>query len=436
MGGSAVLLQAALIAGDSYYEHTVERGPTRRQLHAVLDADVVVIGAGAAGLACALELAERGDRVVVLEAARVGAAASGRNGGQLLPGFSADLEVLQRDLGETLARDAWNMSLEGMQIVEQRARAAPDACEFRPGWMMLAARKRHVAGLRAWHRQLEDQLNYRGATEFVDGAQVRNYCAGVGYHAALIDRRAGHLNPLKLMLSMARQCEQLGVEIFEYSAARSLLAGTPAVVGTEFGQVRCRQVVVAANVFVDSLGLPIRRRIMPVGNTIIATEVLPKELADGLCHERFAGCDTNFMLDYFRVSDDHRMLFGGASTYLRHDSTGRADALSFKMRSRFPQLASARIEYVWGGLIDVTATRAPDFGRLGNFITYLQGFSGHGLNVSAIGARVVAEALHGDASRLEVFERLRHRDFPNSAWLRRGLLSAGTWYYRLRDQLG
>jgi gamma-glutamylputrescine oxidase len=427
--GNAVLRQAAQIAGDSYYEHTVERGPTRAQLHQT-------IGAGAAGLACALELAQRGDRVVVLEAARIGSAASGRNGGQLLPGFSADLEVLQRDLGKSLARDAWNMSIEGMQIVEERAKAAPDACEFRHGWMMLAARKRHVSGLRAWHRQLEDELGYQGATEFVAGNQVRDYCAGVGYQAALIDRRAGHLNPLKLMLSMARQCEQLGVEIYEYSAATSLLAGTPAEVCTEFGRVRCRHVVVAANVFIGSLGLPVRRRIMPVGNTIIATEVLPKTLIEGLCRERFAGCDTNFMLDYFRVSDDNRMLFGGASSYLRPDASGRADALAAKMRSRFPLLASARIEYVWGGLIDVTASRAPDFGRLGNFISYLQGFSGHGLNVSAIGARVVAEALHGDASRLAVFERLRHRDFPNSAWLRRGLLSAGTWYYRLRDQLG
>jgi gamma-glutamylputrescine oxidase len=129
------------------------------------------------------------------------------------------------------------------------------------------------------------------------------------------------------------------------------------------------------------------------------------------------------------------MLFGGASTYLRHDSAGRAVALADKMRARFPELASAKVEYVWGGLIDVTASRAPDFGRLGQFISYLQGFSGHGLNVSAIGARVVAEALHGDSRRLELFERLKHRDFPNSAWLRRSLLSAGTCYYRLRDQL-
>ncbi len=436
MQGSAAASEAALIAGDSYYEHTVDRGPARPRLQAAIETDVVVIGAGAAGLSCALELAERGDRVVVLEAGRVGSAASGRNGGQLLPGFSADYEVLERDLGKSLARDAWNMSIEGMEIVEQRARTAPEGCEFRHGWLMLAARQRHVAGLRAWHRQLEDELGYRGATEFVEGDQVRDWCSGVGYHAALIDRRAGHLNPLKLMLSLARQCEQLGVQIFEHTSARSLLAGSPALVGSEFGEVRCRHVVVAANVFIDALGLPIRRRIMPVGNTIIATEVLPVSLAEGLCRDRFAGCDTNFMLDYFRVSADNRMLFGGASTYLRHDGSGRAHALAAKMRARFPELANARVEYAWGGLIDVTASRAPDFGRLGNFITYLQGFSGHGLNVSAIGARVVAESLHGDARRLELFERLKHRAFPNSAWLRRGLLSAGTWYYRLRDQLG
>jgi gamma-glutamylputrescine oxidase len=302
--------------------------------------------------------------------------------------------------------------------------------------MMLAARQSHVKGLKAWHQELTDQLGYGANVEFVDGPAVADLCQAEGFHAALVDHRAAHLNPLKLMLALARRAESLGVRIFEQSSVISTLAGQSTLVRTDRGQVRCRQVVIAANVFVDALGLPLARRIMPVGNTMIATEVLPERLADALCRSRYAACDTNFMLDYFRVSADHRLLYGGASTYLRHDGASRAVALEAKMRQRFPGLAGHRVEYAWGGLIDVTANRAPDFGRLGKHIYYLQGFSGHGLNVSAIGARVVAEAILGNGERLALFEQIAHRSFPSSRWLRRGLLSMGTWLYRLRDQLG
>ena len=428
---------AAELAGDCYYEHTVERDPLRLPLVGEMHADVLVIGAGSAGLHCALELAERGDSVIVLEAARIGAAASGRNGGQVLPGYSADLKVLERQLGIAGAHQAWDLSVEGMRIVEERARLDVETgCELQRGWIMFAARQSHVAPLREWHHQLSEDLGYGAAVEWIEGAKVAELSMAQGYRAALVDTAAFHLNPLKLMLVLAQRCEKLGVKVYENSPVTSILPGHESVVSTAHGVVRCRRVVVAANVFIDTIGLPFQSRIMQVGNSMIATEPLGGDLADRLVHQRYAGCDTNFMLDYFRVSADRRMIFGGASTYMRHDMSRGARVLKRKMVARFPDLAGCRVEYAWGGLIDVTASRAPDFGRLGTHIYYLQGFSGHGLNVTAIAARCVAEAIHGNTSRLELFERLPHRAFPESIWLRSSLLSVGTWYFRLRDQFG
>lgn len=427
--------EALQIAGDCYYEHTVLRGPARAALEGTIDVDVGVVGGGFAGLCSALELAQRGYRVALLEAERIASGASGRNGGQLLPGFSCDIDVLAAQLGPSGARRAWDLSIEGMALVHERAQSVPGACDLRPGWLLLAARAGHVEKLRAWYAQLRDTLDYGTHVELVEGAATREWSGSDCYHAGLIDRFAGHLNPLKLGLALAAQCTQCGVQVFENTPVRRVRRASGPVLETPSGEVRCRRAVIASNVFVDGLGLDIARRIMPVGNSIIATEPLSEALAASLMRESFAACDTNFLLDYYRLTPDRRLLWGGGATYLRHDSPTRIDGLRRKMLRVYPQLEAVRIDFSWGGLIDVTVSRAPDFGRIDDSLYYLQGFSGHGLNVTAIAGRLAAEAIDGHVARFDLLARLAHRSFPGGPLLRGATLSLGTWYYRARDFL-
>ncbi|MBV8468641.1 MAG: FAD-binding oxidoreductase [Burkholderiaceae bacterium] len=442
MSRSAAFADAAQIAGDCYYEHTVERLPARPRLTDRVDAEVAVIGGGFAGMSAAIELAKRGRKVVLLEAERVAGAASGRNGGQVLPGFGCDIDLLTAELGPEDARRAWDWSVEGMAIVRERALQQGADCEFTPGWLYLAARASHVDDLRAWHQSLGQDWGYGQHVGWVEGPATQTWSASPHYHAAIIDRYAGHLNPLKLALVMQRECEALGVRIHEHSPVCRVDMGAQAVLHTPEGRVQADQVVVAANVFIDGLNFSgaaqrpnLTRRVMPVGNTMIATAPMAPELSARLLRNRFAACDSNFLLDYYRITPDHRMIFGGGSTYLKHDGADRIDALRRKLVHLYPELGNLPVEYAWGGLIDVTMSRAPDFGRLDDRVFYLQGFSGHGVNTTAIAGRVVAEAVAGQPERFDVFSRIRHRDFPPGRFLRRVALWSGTVYYRVRDVL-
>lgn len=436
LGSSAPEFAAAKEqGGECYYEHTVDRGDPKAALRGDISVDVGIVGAGFAGLSAALELSKRGFSVAVLEAERIAQAASGRNGGQILPGYSCDIEVIARALGRPAARRAWDLSVEGMDIMQQHASAPGVNCDYTTGWMLLAARPGHVSKLKAWHRSLTTEYGYGDHIQFVEASELAAWTSGRGYHAALVDHRAASVNPLKLALVMAAECIDSGVQLFETTSVLQVVPGPAPRLETAHGNVLCKNIVLAANVFIGGLNIPIQNRIMSVGNTMIATEPVQKGIIEQMLHQRYAGCDTNFLLDYYRVTCDDRMLWGGGSTYLRHDPKSRIETLRRKMVRVFPELESTRVAFAWGGLIDATLSRAPDFGRLDGTIYYLQGFSGHGLNVTAIAGRLVAEAIEGKPERFDLLARLRHRNFPGGQWLRRSGLALGAAYYQMRDWL-
>ncbi|MDE2565593.1 MAG: FAD-binding oxidoreductase, partial [Burkholderiales bacterium] len=405
--------------------------------------DVAVVGGGLAGLSAALELAERGRDVRLLEAGTLGSGASGRNGGQALHGLACDNQVIEAQLGLDDARRVWAMTIEALDLLRQRiARHAID-CEWQDGFLSLATRPRKAQALTAWADRLEAVYGY--PLTRIAPADIGRWIASPRYHSGIHDPRSGHLHPLKYTRGLARAAAAAGARLHERSPVLALQApvpGGPVRLRTAQGELRASQVLLAGNVALGALspGLApsLAARVMPVGTYIACTEVLGADRADSLIASRSAVCDTNFVLDYFRTTADHRLLFGGRVSYSTRAPADLARAMQQRMRLAFPQLARARVDHAWGGFVDITMNRAPDFGRLPGLpsVYYLQGFSGHGLALTGLAGRLVAEALCGDASRFDVFARLRHRPFPGGRRLRTPALVLGMAWYRLRDMLG
>jgi gamma-glutamylputrescine oxidase len=420
---------------DSYYLATADGSLRFEALRGTVDCDVCVVGGGLAGLSAAIELRRAGLEVVVLEGHQVGWGASGRNGGQALNGLACDLSVIERQLGREAARAIWDMTLEAVDLIGARCREFSIDCQWQSGYLAAAISPRKARELRDWVESLERDLGY-GGLRYVEGAAVRDWIASERYAALAYDPRGGHLHPLLYTQGLARAAAGLGARIFESTRAQRLEQSERPVVHAGQGSVRCRHALLAGNVYLEDLAPGLDRRIMPVGTYIAASAALGKERADALIPSRAAVCDTQFVLDYFRLSADHRMLFGGRVSYSTIAPMRLAASMRERMVAVFPQLHDVPIEYSWGGYVDITMNRAPDFGRVAPNIYYLQGFSGHGLALTGLAGRIAAEAILGDAGRFDLFARLRHRNFPGGAALRTPLLVLAMAWFRLRDLVG
>lgn len=420
---------------DSYYEASVVRPAPVPHLQTDLSADVVVVGAGFAGLSAAIELAQRGYRVVVLEADRVCSGASGRNGGQTIVGFASGQGPFEQQLGQSRARQAWDLSLEAIDLIDQRIAQFEIDCDRVHGYLYVADSARKARDLEAEMQNL--QRNYGFATEWAQGAAVQSHIGSTRYQGCAYEKRSGHLHTLKYGLGLARAAASLGVQIFEHSAVLGLERGATVKARTAQGQVRARFAVLAGNcmlpVFGPQVAPELTARAMPVGTYIIGTRPLPADLAAALLPRNAAVCDNNFILDYFRLSADLRVLFGGRVSYTTRTPTDLKQTMAQRMVRVFPALQGVPIDHVWGGFVDISMNRAPDFGRLGDNIYYLQGFSGHGVALTGLAGQLVAQAVAGEAERFDVFSALKHRNFPGGALLRTPTLVLGTLYHRLRD---
>lgn len=420
----------------SWYEASVQRGPALPPLEGAHQADVLVVGAGFSGLSAALELAQRGLSVVVLEADRIGSGASGRNGGQAIVGYASGQGPFEQQLGPADAQRAWDMSLEAIDLIDERIARHGIDCERVNGYVYVADSPRKARAL----REEADALQQRGiAVDWADGADVGALIDSPRYVAAAREMRSGHLHPLKYALGLARAAQAAGVRVFEGSPVTALQRGATLVARTARGQVSARFGVLAGNCMLAEHGPAvapeIAPRIMPVGTYIVGTAPVDPALAEGLIPRRAAVCDNNVVLDYFRFSADHRMLFGGRVSYTTMTPPRLKDVMRERMSAIFPALGDVPVEYVWGGFVDISMNRAPDFGRLGDNLYYLQGFSGHGVALTGLAGRVVAEAVAGQAGRFDVYARLRHRRFPGGPLLRTPSLALGMLWHRLRDAL-
>ena len=421
---------------DSYYAASAHPDPERRALEGPHDCDVCVVGGGIAGCSAALHLAERGLSVVLLEGHRIGWGASGRSGGQALFGVAAPQAKLERLLGAADARAVWDVSVEGLTLLRSLIGRFRIDCDWTDGYLLTAVKPRHVAELKAEVRELTGRYGY-GSVRYMEREELGTQLATTRYLGALYDANSGHLHPLNYTLGLARAAESFGVRIFEDSRALSYQAAAAGrvEVSTARGTVRARQLVLCGNVYLGTLAPALAAKIMGVATYIVATEPLGPERARALIAGNAATCDANWVLDYFRRSADHRLLFGGRVNYSGLRSFDAPAATRTRMLRVFPQLKDVRIDYSWGGEVDITLNRAPHFGRLAPNVYFLQGFSGHGIALTGIAGKLVAEALAGTAGRFDVFARIPHANFPGGAALRRPALVLAMLYYRLRDLL-
>jgi len=419
---------------ESYYTATRNPAPSHAPLAGDVDCDVCVVGGGIAGCSAALHLAERGYRVVLLEAARIGWGASGRSGAQALFGLAAGEEKVEALVGRDDARRIWDLTIEGLALMRELiARHAID-CDYVPGQMHVAVKPRQVEELRRWVELIHARYDYR-SLRFVPRDELRSMVASERYLAGTYDSNSAHLHPLNYTLGLAAAASRAGVAIHEGSRALGYEPGPVVTVRTAGGRVRCRHLALCGNAWLGDTAPEIARHIMPVGTYIVATEPLGAERARALIPNDAAITDINWILDYFRRSRDHRLLFGGRVSYSGLDPFNTRHATRQRMLHVFPQLADTRIDYSWGGYVDITLNRAPDFGRIVPNVYYLQGFSGHGIVLTGIAGKLLAEAVAGTAERFDVFTRIRHREFPGGALLRRPALVLAMAWYRLRDLL-
>jgi gamma-glutamylputrescine oxidase len=418
----------------TYYAATANRQLATSDASSVPDTvDVCVIGAGFTGLSAALELALNGRTVAVFDSGPVGWGATGRNGGQVCTGYSPGMEGFEKQLGAEDARICFDVAEQGKRLIEARIKAHSIDCDLTWGFLHAAARPSHMTGL-AEHMEELEKYGVDGCS-LLTSEELAQKLGSKAYHGALLERDAGHIHALNYALGLADAVIGHGGQIFENMTVASVEGGSsPALRLTSGKTITCKQVVVACNAYLGSLVPGLNHRVMPVASYVVATEPLGAKRARSLIRDNEAVCDSNYVVDYFRLTADHRLLFGGRCSY----SGIHPRDLGASMRPRvvriFPQLVDVKMQYAWGGHIGITHNRLPSMGRSDGSIYYAHGFSGQGVVLAGMLGKVLADAICGDTGKFDVFARIHHLPFPGGV-LRRPGLTLGMLYYRIKDLL-
>jgi gamma-glutamylputrescine oxidase len=418
----------------TYYHATTPEFEQRPSLADDLETDICIVGGGLTGISAALHFAERGYATVLLEAGRIGDGASGRNGGQIVMGYGCDMSTFERAAGDEAAKTIWQMGMEAITDINARIERHAIAADYRRGYLHAALNARQVEGLR---ELAESWSGTYGFTDLrmLDRAETATATGSEIYPAALLEQGSGHINPLAYLRGLARAAEGAGARLFEASRVTGLQRGARPIVETARGRVTARMVVLAGNAYLGGLVPEIEYRIAPVLSAVVATAPLTPDQQARILPGNEAVADSNTALNYFRKTPDGRLLFGGLASYSGRPLNNAAAALRRRMAGVYPELANIDMQYCWSGKLAITVTRMPDFGRIDNNIYYAQGLSGHGVALTGLAGKLIAEAVSGDAERFDVFARLPNYRFPGGP-ARQAVLALGMAWFKLRDLVG
>lgn len=419
---------------NSYYAASANDKVVRPQLTGEHHCDVCVVGAGFTGISTALSLAEKGKRVIVVEGSRIGFGASGRNGGQIVNSFNRDIDYIFKSYGDDIGKKMAKMAFAGSELIRHRIEKYNIDCDLKHGNVFAACNPKQFADLKAkkalWESHGHNEL------ELLSASSIQDHIGSDRYVGGLLDRKGGHIQPLNLVLGQAKAFEELGGQIFEDSEVIRLEPGKPGRVVTKQGVVVADTIVVAGNAYMFGLLPEIEKKAMPCGTQVIATEPLPEDIQKKLLPTGHCVEDCNYLLDYYRLSGDGRLIYGGGTTYGARDPGKIESIIVPKMLKTYPILQNVKIDFAWTGNFLLTMMRMPQVGKIGDNLYYAQGYSGHGVTNSHLMGEILSDAIDGDTERFDVFASMPQYQFPGGRLLRIPYTAVGAVYYNLRDKLG
>lgn len=418
---------------ESYYRASAPLLPPFAPLQDDIRCDVCIVGAGYTGLSTALHLAQQGVDVVLLDAHRVGWGASGRNGGQVGPGFNMDQTSLEKKMGRESAHKLWAASVEAVDLVRRLIDTYDLDCEWVDGVVFAEWRQRNLKAGSDYVKKLRTDYGY-SKLQTLSASEISAMLGTHVYAGGILDQSAGHLHPLKYAIGLARVATEAGIRLFEGTQVLDVKENSSVVVTTEQGRVSADNIVLACNGYIGQLHSDIASRVMPINNFIVATEPLDA-IAPEVVAADVAVADSKFVVNYFRLTRDKRLLFGGGETYgLRFPKDIRA-LVAKPLRKIYPQLASVSLDYAWGGTLAITTTRMPYIAQLGNNALSASGYSGHGIALATLTGKVIADSLCGKSEQMRYFQAAPVGRFPGNHQLRSKLLPIAMTWYSMLDKL-
>ena len=413
----------------SYYAATANWQTDYPELEGSIEADVAIVGGGFSGVATAVELSERGYKVVLLESNRIGWGASGRNGGQIIGGYGQNPGAFRSTIGSEGVDIVEGMGVECVDIIKQRIEKYNIDCDLKWGYCEVGLKKRHLKSYQQW---AEDDP----AMHLLDQDQIKEYVNSELYLGGYYREDWGHIQPLNLCIGEAKVAQSLGANIFENSQVTNITYGDNPVVTTQKGSVKAGHVILCGNAYMGKLVPYLDARVLPATSCIIGTEPLSDEQLQQTMVRDVAVCDSRTALDYYRLSADKRLLFGGLSNYTGLEPANAEAVMRNKMAKVFPSLKNVKIDYSWSGRMGISVRRMPQIGRLKNSnILYASGYSGHGVAPTHMTGRLLAEAVDGNTHRFDIMNKMFHLPWPGGKLLRRPAMAAGMMFYKIRDVL-